>query len=152
MKKIIDLLHSFSAICMPDAPTQIMPDGTKLWLLNGKLHRENGPAVEHPWGTKCWFQNGLLHRVGGPAVEDSNGTTSWYRSGLLHREDGPAIEGRDGIKMWYVNNRLHRCDGPAVLWPASCQGKKQEYYLNGIAQPDCDNTDDMNAPDPAPSA
>jgi hypothetical protein len=43
--------------------------GTKRWYLNGKLHREDGPAVEYTDGTKVWRQRGKLHRIGGPAIE-----------------------------------------------------------------------------------
>ena len=31
--------------------------GTRRWSLNGKLHREDGPAVEHASGTKHWYLN-----------------------------------------------------------------------------------------------
>ncbi len=27
-------------------------NGTKRWYLNGRLHRDGGPAIEHPDGTK----------------------------------------------------------------------------------------------------
>ena len=37
---------------------KIYPDGTKRWQLNGKLHREDGPAVEHFDGVKYWHLNG----------------------------------------------------------------------------------------------
>ena len=33
-------------------------DGYKIWYLNGKFHREDGPAVEFANGTKDWFLNG----------------------------------------------------------------------------------------------
>jgi len=33
------------------------PNGTKYWYLNGKRHREDGPAVEYPNGTKYWYLN-----------------------------------------------------------------------------------------------
>ena len=32
--------------------------GTKEWRLNGKLHREDGPAVERANGSKEWWLNG----------------------------------------------------------------------------------------------
>jgi hypothetical protein len=32
--------------------------GNKLWHLNDKLHREDGPAVEYADGDKCWHLNG----------------------------------------------------------------------------------------------
>ena len=33
-------------------------DGTKRWYLNGKLHREDGPAFECANGSKGWYLNG----------------------------------------------------------------------------------------------
>jgi hypothetical protein len=33
--------------------------GTKIWCLNNKYHREDGPAVESPGGTKLWYLNGM---------------------------------------------------------------------------------------------
>ena len=54
-------------------------DGSKHWHLNGKLHREDGPAIEYP-----------SHK-------------SWYLNGKHHREDGPAIELADGQKLWFLN-------------------------------------------------
>ena len=35
-----------------------MPNGTKYWSLNGKYHREDGPAIERSNGTKEWCLNG----------------------------------------------------------------------------------------------
>ena len=32
-------------------------NGNKWWYLNGKLHRENGPAIEYADGTKVWYLN-----------------------------------------------------------------------------------------------
>ena len=61
----------------------------------GKLHREDGPAVEYKNGTKKWYREGRVHRDGGPAVEYADGYKAWYREGRLHREDGAAIEGVD---------------------------------------------------------
>ena len=29
--------------------------GTKEWLLHGKRHREDGPAIEWSWGDKGWW-------------------------------------------------------------------------------------------------
>jgi len=61
----------------------------RFWRLNGKLHREDGPAVEYPSGTKCWYLNGKYHREDGPAIEDADGTREWYLNGELHREVAP---------------------------------------------------------------
>ena len=54
------------------------PNGTKQWWFNGKLHREDGPAIEYSNGGKCWCINGELHRLDGPAIEYSNGDRQWW--------------------------------------------------------------------------
>ena len=56
-------------------------DGDKHWLLNGKRHREDGPAVEWADGSKLWCLNGKRHREDGPAVEWADGDKSWYING-----------------------------------------------------------------------
>ena len=33
-------------------------NGDKIWCLNGKVHREDGPAVEYANGHKVWYLNG----------------------------------------------------------------------------------------------
>ena len=48
--------------------------------------------------------NGKRHREDGPAVIWANGTKSWYMNGKQHREDGPAIERADGSKSWWLND------------------------------------------------
>jgi hypothetical protein len=41
--------------------------------INGKLHREDGHAVEYTNGYKLWFLNGKHHREDGPAIEYAYG-------------------------------------------------------------------------------
>ncbi len=55
--------------------------GTKRWHLNGKPHREDGPACVYADGTKFWYLNGELHREDGPACEGVNGSKSWWLLG-----------------------------------------------------------------------
>jgi NTP pyrophosphatase (non-canonical NTP hydrolase) len=100
--------------------------GSKYWYLNGKLHREDGPAIEGAGGAKSWYLNDKLHREDGPAVEWADGYKEWYLNGKLHREDGPAVEYTDGTKEWCLKDKLHREDGPAIEW---ADGYK-EWYLN----------------------
>jgi len=83
-------------------------NGSKKWYLNGKLHREDGPALEYADGDKEWWLNGEFHREGGPAVEYADGSKSWYLNGKLHREDGPALEYADGRKSWYFHGQKKR--------------------------------------------
>ena len=99
---------------MKEYIVKIDQDGSKEWFLNGKRHREDGPAVED--------------------VED--GYKAWYLNGELHREDGPAIEKANGHKSWYLNNKeytkeefnkkMNSCSGKIV----EIDGKK--YRLQEI--------------------
>jgi hypothetical protein len=77
------------------------------WTLNGKLHRENGPACIWPSGTKTWFINGKRHRLNGPAIEWSDGSKEWYIDSQRHREDGPAVEWSAGYKEWFLNDKWY---------------------------------------------
>ena len=55
--------------------------GDRYWYLNGKLHREDGPAVECVGGTRFWYLNGKCHREDGPACEYTSGAREWYLNG-----------------------------------------------------------------------
>jgi len=111
-------------------------------MVFGKLHSEDGPAVEdlrckapaiiRANGEQEWYRNGRLHRENGPAVIYNSGTQIWYQNGKLHREDGPAVEApavirADGSQEWWLNGKLHRDDGPAIIWSDGAQ----EWHLNG---------------------
>lgn len=50
------------------------------YILNGRYHRLDGPAIENPGG-RFWFKNGERHREDGPAVEYKDGTREWYIEG-----------------------------------------------------------------------
>ncbi len=90
---------------MIEYTVRVYSNGTKSWWLNGKSHREDGPAIEGSDGNKFWYLNDKLHREDGPAVEGSEGYKEWYLNGKLHREDGPAIEDSNGYKEWYLNGK-----------------------------------------------
>ena len=79
--------------------------GAKSWCLNGKLHREDGPAVEFANGDRFWYLDGKQHRVDGPAVEYVNGHKEWYLNDKLHRINGPAFEYANGGKDWWLHGR-----------------------------------------------
>ena len=102
-------------------------NGTKSWYKDGKLHREDGPAVEYADGSKEWYIDGLLHREDGPAIEKANGDKMWYIHGVLHREDGPARERANGYKEWCIHGKKHRVDGPAIEGADGSKG----WWVNG---------------------
>lgn len=79
-------------------------DGTMTWMCNGRLHREDGPAVIHANGEKQWWLDGCLHREDGPAV-DSHTMQSWYIKHKLHRIDGPALIRHGLYNDWWVHGR-----------------------------------------------
>jgi len=99
--------------------------GVFVWYLNGKRHREDGPAVEFANGTRWWYTHGERHREDGPAREYADGTRKWYLHDELHREDGPAIEKADGTREWYLHGERHREDGPAIEW---ANGTREWYW------------------------
>jgi hypothetical protein len=76
--------------------------GCKEWRLNGKYHREDGPAVEYPGGTKQWWLNDKLHREDGPAIEHPNGTKGWYLNDKeVHPETIVDLWLSRGVFCWY---------------------------------------------------
>jgi hypothetical protein len=58
----------------------------------------------HDWGSEWRNEEGKLHREDGPAVEQIIGNKFWYNNGKFHREDGPAIEWWDAPGDWYLRN------------------------------------------------
>ena len=52
--------------------------GSQRWYLNGKRHREDGPAIVYTDGHQEWCLNDKYHREDGPAIIRSNGYQSWY--------------------------------------------------------------------------
>ena len=63
---------------MIEYTVEVYPNGHKHWYLNGKRHREDGPAVDSASGSKYWFLNDKRHREDGPAIEHTDGSKSWY--------------------------------------------------------------------------
>jgi hypothetical protein len=72
---------------MIEYKVKVYADGNKYWYLNGKLHREDGPAIERADGNKYWYLNGKLHREDGPAVEFVYGYKEWYLNSIEYTEE-----------------------------------------------------------------
>jgi len=78
--RIFDQLHSFN-----DEPALIYAEsGFREWYRNGKVHRDDGPAVLWADGQQEWWRDGKLHRDDGPAVIYVNGQQEWYKDGLRY--------------------------------------------------------------------
>jgi hypothetical protein len=91
-------------------------------------------------GDKEWFLNGKLHREDGPAIEHSNGYKSWFLNGKRHREDGPAVEFCNSYKSWFLDGKeLTEQEHKAATSKPTCEGKIVEidgkkYELKGVQQ------------------
>ncbi len=70
--------------------------------------KEQPECIVDECGHKKWYFHGKLHREDGPAVEYSSGAKHWLLHGKRHRKDGPAYEGADGYKQWWLHDeRVH---------------------------------------------
>jgi len=103
--------------------------GDQEWYLNGKRHRENGPALIDKHDNQEWYINDKLHREDGPAVIYADGGQEWYINDKLHRKNGPAVIKKNGYKAWYINNKLHRENEPAIIYANGDPPPK--WYING---------------------
>ena len=84
---------------MIEYTVKVYDSGNKQWFLNGKLHREDGPAIERPDGYKAWFLNDVRYteeeyysKLNPAKVKvDDIGTKAWEPNGKMHKDEGPAI-------------------------------------------------------------
>ena len=71
-------------------------------------------------GNQFWYLNGKYHREDGPAKIYANGDQYWYLNGELHREDGPAVIYADGKQFWFLNGKelteeeFNNCNRPCI--------------------------------------
>jgi hypothetical protein len=79
-----------------DRPTMIYKDGTMIWLVNNKYHRENGPAIVRVNGSKEYWINGNMHRTDGPAFFGQFYRTKWYVNN---------IDITEGVQEWLSNTK-----------------------------------------------
>ena len=92
----------------------------KEYCLNGRLHREDGPAFikyykEGDVMREMYYIYGLLHREDGPAYIDYYGDDNlweetYFLYGLPHREDGPAyikyyFDGSIESSSYFINGK-----------------------------------------------
>jgi len=79
-------------------------------------------------GSRSWCVNGLLHREDGPAIEHANGDRSWLINGMFHRENGPAIENMNGDRFWYLNGNEIEYD--PETWDQKVNESKIKHIMN----------------------
>lgn len=93
------------------APESIVwPNGDQVWKLNGRLHREDGPAIVYSWGFQGWYFHGKRHRLDGPAEQDDlHGLSSW----LVDDLHLPMIEK-------YLSSLSDLIDYNRIYWSVYC--------------------------------
>jgi hypothetical protein len=69
------------------------------WKLDGKFHREDGPAIEWADGSKSWWINSQLHREDGPACEYADGSKEWYLNGVQLTEEEHQAQTQPAVEM-----------------------------------------------------
>lgn len=73
----------------------------------GQIHRTGGydeVVFDRAKGEYRCLLDGELHRVDGPALQTMN-ESRYYRRGALHRTNGPAIVRRTGQHEYYLEGR-----------------------------------------------
>lgn len=85
--QMTDLVESFT-----------FPNGATIYLKNGQLHRDNGPAIEFPGGMgSVFFQHGRLHRDNGPAISwPYQEDCQWFKHGI---KISSTYQTQDNIKL-----------------------------------------------------
>ena len=59
-------------------------DDSTRWMVDGKYHREDGPAIKYLDGAKEWYKHGKLHRGDGPASIECTGDEEYWLDGVVY--------------------------------------------------------------------
>jgi len=79
--------------------------------------------------TYKYYRNGKLHRDDGPAVIRPDGTQEWYKEGKLYIENRPTIIYKYGSENSYNNNKLYGNNGHDILSSRTQEYNKHEKIL-----------------------
>ena len=106
LERIVQGMFTSTSGTLPDG-TWILFDGAsvKRTEMSRAIPMIGKNCIEIGCGDKYWYKNGKLHREDGPAVEWTDGGKCWYKNGKLHRGDGPAAEYASGGKEWWINGK-----------------------------------------------
>jgi len=66
---------------------EVYDDGFITWSFNGKLHREDGPAIKWADGTEFYYLNGNFHREDGPAIKWANGKEEYWLNNIEYSKE-----------------------------------------------------------------
>ena len=98
---IIKLTHSeLNNLSVKELNGIYITEKGTFYYVNGKPHREDGPAFEYTTGVKQWYYNNLWHRLDGPALILANGYTSYYIYGVPYSKEEYEVE------AYLIKNKL----------------------------------------------
>lgn len=106
-------------------------------MLDENGHKFTGVSDKDA-GLICWYKDGRLHRDDGPAMYakpsyvEMEGNEIWYQCGEVHRDDGPAMILPGNYNIWFRHGKKHRLDGPAKILGECSQESQLEFYVNGF--------------------
>jgi hypothetical protein len=116
----------------------VRDDGAIIWIKDGEIHKDDGPAIENETALPSWYKSGFRHTIekinkehlGFLVVDDldsKNKNNVWYKNGVIHRDNEPAIEYENGTKIWFSNGKISRDNGPAIEY----QDGTKVWFSNG---------------------
>jgi hypothetical protein len=80
---------------------------------------------------RLWLLDGRLHRLDGPAfIAVESGFRQWYREGELHREDGAAVIRPDGAREYWIEGMQEFWMLPEALWSIPSLRERLRYPVN----------------------
>lgn len=85
----------------------------------------NYNRVKEVRGTKFYLLDGRCHRTDGPAIEYANGTIEYHTHGKLHRKDGPARIYFDGRVSYALCGNLL----PKEEWFKRLTKEEQKFFM-----------------------
>lgn len=106
---------------------------------DGSIPENFTGIVEREYISKEWYKNGKLHREDGPAIEYSNGKKEWWIEDARHRVDGPACEYSSGYKEWWINKCVYNVHYLEYLFRYSIflgkeKGKYNLYWFKFLTE------------------
>jgi hypothetical protein len=111
-------------------------DGSKIWYKNGKIHRDDGPAIIAVDGSQFWSKDGKRHREDGPAVVRIGGAEEYWLNGKQYTQEefekkldkADMLVSEGVVSYLNSNGELHNLNGPARIYPNGVR----EWYKNGF--------------------
>lgn len=121
----------------------------KHWYVNGKRHRENGPAVEYSDGSEEWWVNDQLHREDGPAVTTSmiDQEEYWLNNNQMSKEEWQAATNTSLVKVFFFDEEHNQkgmkeylsANDLTQFFKTSAHGKMKIETSYGLSTIHCDD-------------